>query len=195
MQDRTEITETTTPTTRVNGVPRTSTEVRTVEHGVGAVDRVESVAYDPYANKRIMAARVIQLVYLIFGLIEGLILIRFVLKALGANASAGFAQFIYGVTSTAGRAVLRAVRQPRGAGQRAGSAFHRRADRVRAAGVADCPTDLDSRRRDPLGGKDAFDGGRHAALTDRFEAFHNPFRHGRLSGAHSEQHRASNRRQ
>ena len=99
MQDRTEITETTTPTTRVNGVPRTSTEVKTVEHGVGAVDRMESVAYDPYANKRIMASRVIQLVYLIFGLIEGLILIRFVLKALGANASAGFAQFIYGVTA------------------------------------------------------------------------------------------------
>src|ERR1700680_4708000 len=99
MQDRTEITETTTPTTRVNGVPRTSTEVRTVEHGVGAVDRVESVAYDPYANKRVMGARVIQLVYLIFGLIEGLILIRFVLKALGANATAGFAEFIYGITS------------------------------------------------------------------------------------------------
>ena len=99
MQDRTEITETTTPTTRVNGVPRTSTEVRTIEHGFGAVDRVESVAYDPYANKRIMASRVIQLVYLVFGLIEGLILIRFVLKALGANASAGFAQFIYGVTA------------------------------------------------------------------------------------------------
>src|ERR1700687_2747011 len=99
MQDRTEITETTAPTTRVNGVPRTSTEVRTVEHGMGAVDRVESVAYDPYANKRIMASRVIQLVYLVFGLIEGLILIRFVLKALGANASAGFAQFIYGVTA------------------------------------------------------------------------------------------------
>src|ERR1700730_12520043 len=98
MQDRTEITET-TPTTRVNGVPRTSTEVRTVEQGVGAVDRMETVAYDPYANKRVAATRVIQLVYLIFGLIEGLIAIRFVLKALGANAGAGFAQFIYGITN------------------------------------------------------------------------------------------------
>jgi len=98
MQDRTEIIET-TPATRTNGVPRTTTEVRTVEQGVGAVDRVESVAYDPYANKRIAGARAIQLVYLIFGLIEGLIAIRFVLKALGANASAGFAEFIYGITS------------------------------------------------------------------------------------------------
>jgi hypothetical protein len=99
MEDRTEIVETTTPTTRVNGVPRTSTEVRTVEHGAGAVDRMETVAYDPYANKRIAAFRVIQLVYLIFGLIEGLIAIRFVLKALGANSAAGFAEFIYGITN------------------------------------------------------------------------------------------------
>ena len=98
MQDRTEITET-TPTTRVNGVPRTNTEVKTVEHGVGGVDRMETMAYDPYANKRNAAARVIQLVYLIFGLIEGLIAIRFVLKALGANAGAGFAEFIYGITN------------------------------------------------------------------------------------------------
>jgi YggT family protein len=99
MQDRTESVETTTsPTTRVNGVPRTTTEVRTVEPAA-AVDRVESVAYDPYANKRVAAYRVVQLVYLIFGLIEGLIAIRFVLKALGANPSAGFAQFIYGITA------------------------------------------------------------------------------------------------
>jgi YggT family protein len=98
MQDKTEVVETTTPVTRVNGVPRTSTEVRTVESGGGAVDRMETVAYDPYANKRIAADRVIQLVYLVFGLIEGLIAIRFVLKALGANAGAGFAEFIYGLT-------------------------------------------------------------------------------------------------
>jgi YggT family protein len=97
MEDRTEIIET-TPATTVNGVPRTSTEVRTVEQGVGAVDRMETVAYDPYANKRVAASRVIQLVYLIFGVIEGLIAVRFVLKALGANATAGFAEFIYGIT-------------------------------------------------------------------------------------------------
>jgi len=46
-----------------------------------------------------MSIKLVRAIYLIFGLIEGLILIRFVLKALGANASAGFAQFIYGVTA------------------------------------------------------------------------------------------------
>ncbi len=102
MEDRTDIidtktTETTnTPTTRV---PRTTTESRTVERPIAGVDRVETVAYDPFADRRLAAQRIVQLVYWIFGLIEGLILIRFALKALGANPSAGFAQFIYGITA------------------------------------------------------------------------------------------------
>jgi hypothetical protein len=99
MEDRTEIIET-TPVRRtevVDTTPRVA-EVTTVSRPVASVDRHESVAYDPYENKRLMAMRVNQLVYWIFGLIEGLIAIRFVLKALGANATAGFAEFIYGIT-------------------------------------------------------------------------------------------------
>jgi YggT family protein len=101
MEDRTEIIETNTPTTReVSSVPRTTTtEVRSVARPKAEVERVESVAYDPFANRRLAAYRVTQMIYWIFGLIEGLIAIRFVLKALGANPSAGFAQFIYGVTA------------------------------------------------------------------------------------------------
>ena len=56
------------------------------------------MAYDPYAGKRMAAYRVTQMIYWIFGLIVGLIAIRFVLKALGANPNAGFAEFIYGIT-------------------------------------------------------------------------------------------------
>ncbi len=37
-------------------------------------------------------------VYLVFGVIESLLIIRFVLKALGANEGAGFTSFIYGLT-------------------------------------------------------------------------------------------------
>jgi len=104
MEDRTDPIETTPqPTTRevreVNRVPKTTTEYRTVERPISGVDRAESVAYDPYADRRLAAQRVVQLVYWVFGLIEGLILIRFILKALGANPSAGFAQFIYGITA------------------------------------------------------------------------------------------------
>jgi hypothetical protein len=87
----------------VNGVPRTTTtEVRTVDRatpGVDRVDSVASVAYDPYADKRMAAYRVTQMVYWIFGLIEGLITIRIVLKILAANSAAGFAEFIYGITN------------------------------------------------------------------------------------------------
>jgi hypothetical protein len=63
------------------------------------VDRYDTVAYDPYAGRRLAAYRLSQLIYWISGLVEGLIAIRLVLKALGANPSAGFAQFIYGITA------------------------------------------------------------------------------------------------
>jgi len=39
------------------------------------------------------------LVYLFFGVIDGLLLIRLVLKLLGANTAAGFTQWVYGVTN------------------------------------------------------------------------------------------------
>jgi YGGT family len=63
------------------------------------IDRTESVSYDPYGARRRGTYRLIQLVYLVFAVIELLVAIRFVLRALGANANAGFAQFIYGVTA------------------------------------------------------------------------------------------------
>jgi YggT family protein len=99
MEDRTEIIETTPTQREVTTVPHTTTEVRSVARPAADVDRVESVAYDPFASKRMVAYRTTQLIYWVFGLIEGLIAIRFVLKALGANPSAGFAEFIYGITA------------------------------------------------------------------------------------------------
>ena len=45
-----------------------------------------------------MATKLTQTIYLLFGLIEVLLLVRFVLKALAANAEVGFAQVVYGVT-------------------------------------------------------------------------------------------------
>lgn len=39
-----------------------------------------------------------QIVWYIFGLVEILLLFRFVLKLLGANPDAGFSSFIYGIT-------------------------------------------------------------------------------------------------
>src|ERR1700730_15426584 len=63
-----------------------------------ATDRTQATSYDPYSGRRAMSIKLTRAIYLVFGLIEALLLIRFVLKALGANAEAGFAQFIYGIT-------------------------------------------------------------------------------------------------
>ncbi len=104
-EDRTERIETTPDspaareTVRETPPPPTRTEVYTTDRPVANVDRAEAVAYDPYAGRRMAAYRVTQMIYWIFGLIEGLIAIRFVLKALGANPNAGFAEFIYGITA------------------------------------------------------------------------------------------------
>jgi len=44
------------------------------------------------------ARRAMEVIYLLFGIIDAILLIRLVLKLLGANPHAGFAQFIYGLT-------------------------------------------------------------------------------------------------
>jgi hypothetical protein len=41
----------------------------------------------------------VQAIWLVFGVVEGLIAIRFVLMLLGANPAAGFAQLVYGTTA------------------------------------------------------------------------------------------------
>jgi len=63
-----------------------------------ATDRTQTSITDPYAGRRATSIKITRAIYLIFGLIEALLAIRFVLKALGANADAGFAQLIYSVT-------------------------------------------------------------------------------------------------
>ncbi len=64
-----------------------------------AVDHVQTTAYDPYAQRRWTVDKLVQAVYLVFGLVEILLVIRFLLRLLGANAQAEFARFIYGVTA------------------------------------------------------------------------------------------------
>ena len=62
------------------------------------VEQVSATAHDPYAGRRQGARKLVQAIYLLFGVILALIAIRFVLRLLGANPDAGFAQFIYGIT-------------------------------------------------------------------------------------------------
>jgi hypothetical protein len=60
-----------------------------------AVDEVHATAYDPFANRRRSSYKLVQAVWLLFGIVMGLLAIRFILRLLGANEAAGFARFIY----------------------------------------------------------------------------------------------------
>jgi hypothetical protein len=51
-----------------------------------ASERVESVAYDPHERRRELAAKLRGAVGLVFGVVEALVALRFVLALLGANA-------------------------------------------------------------------------------------------------------------
>jgi uncharacterized protein YggT (Ycf19 family) len=82
----------------IDPAPRV-TEVRTGAPARTDVEHYDTVAYDPFEGRRLAAYRLTQLIYWVFGLIEALIAIRLILKALGANPAAGFAQFIYGITT------------------------------------------------------------------------------------------------
>lgn len=82
--------------------PSEATEViQTTEYvePAASVDRVQATAYDPYQPRRRAVERLIAAIWLVFGLIEGLILIRFLLRALGANPRADFADFVYRITT------------------------------------------------------------------------------------------------
>jgi uncharacterized protein YggT (Ycf19 family) len=102
-EDRTDIIETTEGDREIREVHTPATRSKVTEvHAAGPRTEVESsdtVAYDPYEGRRLAAYRLTQMIYWVFALIEGLIFIRLVLKALGANPTAGFAQFIYGITA------------------------------------------------------------------------------------------------
>jgi YggT family protein len=72
-----------------------SPDAAVVTPPAAAMDEVHATAYDPYATRRRASHRLVQGLWLLFGIVEGLLAIRFVLRLLGANEAAGFAQFIY----------------------------------------------------------------------------------------------------
>jgi YggT family protein len=63
-----------------------------------ATNEVDNVVVDHQASRNAAVFKLQQAIYLLFGFIEALIAIRFVLRLLGANPSASFASAIYAVT-------------------------------------------------------------------------------------------------
>jgi hypothetical protein len=78
--------------------PSAGYDVTTAPAGA-SVDQVHATAYDPYANRRRSSYRLVQGIWLLFGIVIGILAIRFILKLLGANEAAGFATFIYGASA------------------------------------------------------------------------------------------------
>lgn len=63
------------------------------------VYQTETTTSNPYPGRRTQVLKSQQIIFLLFGILEALLGIRFVLGLLGANPAAGFAQLIYGITS------------------------------------------------------------------------------------------------
>jgi len=62
-------------------------------------EHVEEINYDPYAERRMITFKVNQWIYLVFGVIEFLLALRFVFRLLDANPNAPFGALVYGVTA------------------------------------------------------------------------------------------------
>lgn len=77
-------------------VPDRSEEVYEVDDG--SVERRERVVVDSSAERRQMAHLISQVIWLFFGIVSGLIVIRILLRLIAANPAAPFANFIYRIT-------------------------------------------------------------------------------------------------
>ena len=60
--------------------------------------QTETYTSDPHAARREATRRIQGGIYLLFGILGGVLTIRFFLALLGANPAAGFTQFIYSIT-------------------------------------------------------------------------------------------------
>lgn len=62
------------------------------------ISEVRMTQNEPEREQRIFTFKATQVVWLVFGILEVMILLRIALKALGANAASPIATFIYGFT-------------------------------------------------------------------------------------------------
>ena len=70
----------------------------TITRQEGGYEHQERIIEDVASERRLFAYRLTRIVYLLFGVLESLIGLRFFLKLIGANAANLFAHFIYRLT-------------------------------------------------------------------------------------------------
>ncbi len=64
------------------------------------VDTKREIIEDPNAPGRVLVARIAGLMWLLFGMLDVLIVLRVILKLIAANPANPFAQFVYNLSST-----------------------------------------------------------------------------------------------
>jgi len=88
------------PVTPVVPAAQTTVQATTTPPGDRVVARTSTEAVvDPAAERAATVDWVSRLIWLLVGVLDVLLAIRFVLLMAGADASAGFARFIYGITT------------------------------------------------------------------------------------------------
>jgi hypothetical protein len=63
------------------------------------ISEVQTTQKEPERERRIFTFKATQLVWLVFGILEALLALRFVLKLIGANPASPFAVALYGFTN------------------------------------------------------------------------------------------------
>jgi uncharacterized protein YggT (Ycf19 family) len=80
-------------------VPANTDAAAKTPPSVVAVHQLQTTTQDPFQARRQIAWKLVQAIYVVFGAIEALIAIRFVLRLFGANPTASFAEWTYGMTN------------------------------------------------------------------------------------------------
>jgi hypothetical protein len=91
-----------------NGAVDTRTQTVYTAHGADegtntlaptTFQQTDTSVSDRHDAQHEKASRFQKAIYLLFGVLDGLLILRFVLPLLGANPAAGFAKFVQGITS------------------------------------------------------------------------------------------------
>ena len=64
-----------------------------------SIQTQRQVIEDSSASGRVLVARIAGLIWLLFGVLDALIVVRIILKLIAANPSSGFAQIVYSITN------------------------------------------------------------------------------------------------
>jgi hypothetical protein len=63
------------------------------------VEHADAIITDPFARRRALTDKLVEAIYLLFGVVNALIGMRVILRALGANPESPFAAFVYWVSA------------------------------------------------------------------------------------------------